>query len=324
MLYELAYPFLYVSAKTQQLSKRTRARMGLAPKEMKRITYKPETCYRLICWRLRKLDIELLMRLYPAQAARLAVKRFERTKRGQRSHIEEADAVTVGRIRYRRRRVHVLYYGPEDGPKVLALHGWNGRAAMLHKLSQALAREGFRVIAPDLPGHGSSQGNRYSFYDLGKATKEIFDGGGPYRAVIGHSGGGLIAAIALAEGLRAESYIPIGAPASLHSLLKSYVDITQMPPAAMEYIAKYYDKTYSIPISAVGPELISRLPVRTLVVHDKRDWMVGAENAHTLAAAARDGELMLTTGCTHLSIIDAQPVHERLVSFMNGGRVGHA
>ncbi len=320
MLYEVAYPMLYVCAKSRQISARACARMRLAPEEMRTVSYKPETCYRVLCWQIRKLDIELMMRVAPGYAARVAVKRFETTKRDPRAPISlpHQERFTTQQRTYRQGTVRMLCYGPENGPKILALHGWNGKAAMLHRMNLALAEAGFRVFAPDLPGHGASDGKRYSFHELGRAMREVFADQGEFAAIIGHSGGGLIAAIALAQGFPTKFYIPIGAPSSLYNLLRSYVGVSQMPEKTLDYITRYYDRRYRVSVETLGSRALSNLDIRTLVVHDRADWMVGVDNAYEWANAARESELMITDRLTHLSIVNAPTVHERILSFIKG------
>lgn len=321
MLYEAAFPALYVGAKTRQLTRRIRARLGLAPADMARVTYHPESYYRVACWHLRRLDIEFLMLMAPFRAARLSVERFERIRqspaREGTTPLHQAPESYL--VKYRGKRVHIGYYGPEDGPKILALHGWNGRASMLRKMIVALADQGFRVVVPDLPGHGQSEGDRYSFYDLGQTMADLFLGT-RFRAVIGHSAGGLIAGFAIGRGLRSDCYIPVGAPASLSNLLKSYVEITQMPARSLPYIERYYIRRYGISPEDVGTAQLSRLQVRTLVIQEERDWQVGLENAQQLVEAAKDSELFLTRGYTHLSVLNAPEVHERIMEFISRGR----
>ncbi|MFL6239787.1 MAG: alpha/beta fold hydrolase [Actinomycetes bacterium] len=55
------------------------------------------------------------------------------------------------------RQVHYLEWGRADRPSVLALHGGGQTAYMYEQLGQAL-RDTHHVLAPDLPGHGDSDG----------------------------------------------------------------------------------------------------------------------------------------------------------------------
>ncbi len=325
MLYEIAYPLLYVGAKSQQIATRAKVRLHMAPREMRRVVYKPETRYRILCWYIRKLDIDLMMRVAPRHAARVAIKRFETTKRDPRAQVRlsNPDKFHTAEMSYHGTAVKVLRYGPADGPKVLALHGWNGKAAMLHRMCLALAEAGYNVFAPDLPGHGASGGKRYAFHQLGKAVTEMFAPEGEFAALIGHSGGGLIASIALAEGFPTQTYVPIGAPSSLYRLLKSYVEVSHMPERTLDYIARYYDRRYKIPIDSLGSKVLTRMDLRTLVIHDRDDWMVNVDNAHEWASAAREAELEVTDCFTHLSIVNAPQIHSRIIDFI-GKAPAHA
>ena len=316
MLFEVVYPALYLSAKTRQALRRARARLGLAPRDLAMVTYHPESFHRVTCWRLRRIDVELMLRLAPMRAARLSIERFERTRRMPERNVPlTTAAVSVTRLVWRGKSVVLRSYGPEAGPRILALHGWNGRASMLRKLAEALAVDGWRVLVPDLPGHGDSDGTRYSFYDLGRAVAELFDGQS-FDAVIGHSAGGLIAALALSHGLNATAFVPVGSPVSLSGLLRAYVEITQMPARSLPHIERYYARRYGMPPETVGPDLIAGLPVRMLVVHEQSDWQVGAENARGLAAAKPGAELLITTGFTHLSVVNAPPVVRAIAAFL--------
>ncbi|MEM6709659.1 MAG: haloalkane dehalogenase [Pseudomonadota bacterium] len=53
-------------------------------------------------------------------------------------------------------RIHHLDEGPSDGPIVLCMHGQPVWSYLYRKMIPLLVAEGFRVIAPDLPGYGKS------------------------------------------------------------------------------------------------------------------------------------------------------------------------
>ena len=54
-------------------------------------------------------------------------------------------------------RMHYEVEGPADGPVVVLVHGLGGRAEDWRKLAPYLAKAGFRVYLPDLPGYGRSE-----------------------------------------------------------------------------------------------------------------------------------------------------------------------
>src|SRR5580698_1639852 len=63
-------------------------------------------------------------------------------------------------------QVHMHYYvmGPENGTPVVLVHGLGGRAEDWRNLAPAMAKDGYRVYMPDLPGFGrSEQPARFSY-----------------------------------------------------------------------------------------------------------------------------------------------------------------
>ena len=54
-------------------------------------------------------------------------------------------------------RVHYLTEGPSSGPVVVLVHGLGGRAEDWSNFAPWLAKAGFRVYMPDLPGFGRSE-----------------------------------------------------------------------------------------------------------------------------------------------------------------------
>lgn len=54
-------------------------------------------------------------------------------------------------------RIHYDELGPKDGPPVVLVHGLGGRAEDWQRLAPYLAKAGYRVYMPDLPGFGRSE-----------------------------------------------------------------------------------------------------------------------------------------------------------------------
>ncbi len=82
----------------------------------------------------------------------------------------------------------MLEAGPADGPPVLLLHGFAISAYLWRHNMLPLAARGFRVIAPDLPGHGLSDApTGAGQYTLGAFTRNVtalMDAVGAPRAAI--------------------------------------------------------------------------------------------------------------------------------------------
>ncbi|MEZ4227114.1 MAG: alpha/beta hydrolase [Polyangiaceae bacterium] len=93
--------------------------------------------------------------------------------------------------------LHVLEWGPEQAPPLLCLHGFLDNAWTWAPLTDAGLQD-FRVIAPDLRGHGDSDrvggGGYYHFFDYLPDVAGLVDALALDRvAVVGHSMGGTVA-----------------------------------------------------------------------------------------------------------------------------------
>ena len=97
-------------------------------------------------------------------------------------------------------RLYLCAWGPEEGPLVLCLHGILEQGAAWSEVAIRLAQKGYRVIAPDLRGHGRSdhvgKGGSYNVLDFLADIDAIVD----FLAdraftLVGHSLGSVVAAI---------------------------------------------------------------------------------------------------------------------------------
>jgi pimeloyl-ACP methyl ester carboxylesterase len=70
--------------------------------------------------------------------------------------------------------------GPANGPVILLLHGFPSSSNQFRNIMPLLAAEGYRVVAPDLPGFGfteipSELNFKYTFDNLGATMSSLLD-----------------------------------------------------------------------------------------------------------------------------------------------------
>ncbi len=89
-------------------------------------------------------------------------------------------------------------YGDDQLPKILLLHGWLDNCASFDALAPYLAE--YQLVALDWPGHGLSEhrapGARVHFLDQVDDLVLLLQQQSPFAAVVGHSMGGAVAALA--------------------------------------------------------------------------------------------------------------------------------
>src|SRR6185369_5766928 len=113
-------------------------------------------------------------------------------------------------------RVHYQEAGDEHAPPIILIHGFISSNLIWSHVLLRLARKGFRVIAPDLPGYGYSDkpaDAKYSIAEQARAVVAFMDRLRIKKAIIvGASYGGAVAAtIALDHPERVHKLILIGA-----------------------------------------------------------------------------------------------------------------
>ncbi|MEM9506113.1 MAG: alpha/beta fold hydrolase [Cyanobacteria bacterium P01_E01_bin.35] len=97
-------------------------------------------------------------------------------------------------------KICLCTWGPEEGPLVLCLHGILEQGAAWSEVAIRLAQKGYRVIAPDLRGHGRSdrvgKGGSYNLIDfLGDIDAIVEYLAGKAFILVGHSLGSVLGAI---------------------------------------------------------------------------------------------------------------------------------
>lgn len=252
----------------------------------------------------------LLGRLSPDLAARLA--RYVATRPMHRSRRPEPVGAVPVSFRF---GLAGLRWG-EGGPRVLALHGWEGRAAQFRRLGEALAARGYQLVALDAPAHGRSPGTDADPVVFADALSEAAAELGPLHAVIGHSMGGASALLALAGGLRAERAVVIAAPAAFAPVLLGIGRRLGLPGTAMNRFLELMERRTGRPLSALDIESFAPdLAGPRLVVHDREDRVIPFEHAARIARRL-GASLLETSGLGHRDILRAEPVVDRVAGFL--------
>ena len=74
-------------------------------------------------------------------------------------------------MEFKANKIRVLEWG--EGPVVLLVHGWGGRALQMDSFVPVLLEQGFKVVAFDHKGHGESSSAFSSFLEMVKGTEML-------------------------------------------------------------------------------------------------------------------------------------------------------
>ncbi|MGA7269845.1 MAG: alpha/beta fold hydrolase [Acidimicrobiia bacterium] len=211
-----------------------------------------------------------------------------------------------------------------SGEAVVLIHGFSGHPGHWLPLADALSERGHTVVAPRLPGHGTSPEDLAArmWPEWLYAVEEVVSDVGDHRHVhlVGLSMGGMLA-ILTAASTAAASVTTINAPVVMRDpkvflapLLRLVVPatpakMTPVPDPTLEHLWRPYPVN---PTSAVaelmkvvrkGWRAAGRLRRPALVIQSRTDEIVHPFSGRLLAGRL-DGQLMWLEDARHNAILD--------------------
>ncbi len=213
----------------------------------------------------------------------------------------------------------MLYRIPNDGKKLLFVHGWNGRSSQFFRIIELLSDNGYDITAFDLPGHGRSTRSTTNLPEITDLISEVTKSRGPYHAILCHSFGGVAALNAVRLGATFEKLVLISPGVyEIKPMFKTFVGLFGLDE---EYYAdRLFDLAESLYGSSPGEFGLDRfskqIGMDTLIVHCEDDKEALKEIAITLHGDMKNSVLYMTEGLGHRRILRDQKVAEKVMNFL--------
>ncbi len=214
----------------------------------------------------------------------------------------------------------VVYTIQNNGPKILFVHGWNGRASQYYNMIETFADEGYDIIAVDLPGHGKSEAGITNLPEFTALINELSDLLGPFHTVISHSIGAVSTLNSVRCGLELRKLVLISTAAySIRPMFEIFVGLFNLDQ-------KYYaDRMYSLAEqqfgsnpSDFGPDrFVKDIDVNTLIVHCQDDMEAMPEIAEKIQKDMKNAKLYMTQDLKHRRILRSPDVAEQILNFIS-------
>ena len=206
-----------------------------------------------------------------------------------------------------------------DGPLVIFVHGWSGRAAQMAPLAVHVANLGFRSVAIDVTGHGDSpkRHTRWEYFlrDIAAVSQSLHE---EAYAYVGHSAGGLamMAARAL-KGIHARRYACVCAPSFPFPPINVIRKKLNPKEAVLEnykkYIAKQFETTWEKLQAGCS---YANAGSNTLLFYDETDRFVDHSEGDRIQALCPGARLVKTSAYSHQKILAAPELAQTLGAFL--------
>lgn len=201
------------------------------------------------------------------------------------------------------------------GRTVVLVHGWAGRAADWRHIAHDLIATGWRVVVPDLPAHGTTDGRTTDAFELGRAAAAVLRHEHP-DAVVAHSMGFPIVLLALDEGADApETLIALAPGRRMIRALDRFGEQVGLRPALIEELRHANRQRYGQDVWEVlnVDRSLADLGPRGLVVHDADDPDVPIDDGRHIADHWPGASFVATEGLGHRRILRDGRVRDLVV-----------
>jgi alpha-beta hydrolase superfamily lysophospholipase len=242
----------------------------------------------------------------------------------ERPKLAELESLEPVEVRGREGAVHGFHLASRNGAMVVLLHGLGGSRGELLPQARALARAGYGLLWPDLPGHGESAGRRaHGTADVAVVRAAVdaaaARGGWQRLFVYGFSFGGCVA-LAFASGEPRVAAVAVeGTPPDLERQLAFEYRKGGLPAL---WGARLADRNAGLDFDYYRPAAAIRAlaPRPVLVIAGTADTTVDVAQARALfEAASEPRELWIVEGAEHGQAARVQPEEyaRRLVGFFD-------
>ena len=206
-----------------------------------------------------------------------------------------------------------------EGPRVLLVHGWEGRGAQLAPFVEPLLAKGFRVVTFDAPGHGNSAGEVSSLVHFAQAIEAVVQAYGPFEAIITHSMGGAATAWALRNGPLAKRLVMLCPPIAVQDFTRQLTQALSLSDSVRTNVERRLARRFGVApealhVAKVAPNM--RTPL--LLVHDQDDREVPIACGEAIAESWPGATLVRTQGLGHRRILRDPKVIAQAVRFVAG------
>jgi pimeloyl-ACP methyl ester carboxylesterase len=209
-----------------------------------------------------------------------------------------------------------------EGPVVLLVHGWGGRASYLASFVLPLVEAGYKVIGFDAPAHGDSSGNRTSMPEISQVISELFMEHGPFQAIIAHSLGGMATGLSMNNGMPFTDHIvTIGAPGSMHFIVDVFNSQLHLSKKLILDLKACICDFCKMELDYLSLDRnVRNIKASGLIIHDKNDDHIDYRQAINISKNWNDSELYLTEGLGHSNILWDKKVISEVIRFIDGGK----
>ena len=259
---------------------------------------------------------------FPRFSVYLFAKLFSRLKKRKirEKHLTFLNTAKTKRIFIEEHHIQFYFWGNSD-KKILIVHGWEGMSADFSEIVTNLVKEGFSIVAFDLPGHGKSSGDITHLPMIIRILKKLIPDFGPFHGIVSHSLGAAASAFSLAE-LNGNTSIPKLVLMGLHPIPFAFFEqirqVLKINDGLFEKCVLYIENKLGRKVRGLSVYNITSTisAEEVLLVHDKKDEVAKVKIIEKLNREWKKSEIFTGQHGGHFKHYKHPEVVEKVVQFM--------
>ena len=204
--------------------------------------------------------------------------------------------------------------------KVLILHGFESSAVNFAGYIGPLIKKGYEVLAFDAPAHGYSSGKRITAIVYRDLVKYIDEHYGPVQSYLGHSLGGFVLSLALAEMPHDENHraVFIAPSAETSSAITGFLEFLKLDHKVRTAFENHIEKISGHPVPWFSiSRTLKDIHAKILWVHDEDDLVTPFEDALKVKRENYSNvQFVITKGLGHSRIYRDPEIIKTVVNFL--------
>lgn len=269
--------------------------------------------------KLKRLSINAMGLFFPQKTKSKIIQLFFKParKRPTKNEQQMIDVASNFQIKVHGNIIQGWQWG--EGPKILAVHGWNGAGTNLYPFIQPVLEKGHAFVAFDAPAHGLSEGELTNYFEITDTVRAMVKhiGRSNLAGIVAHSIGAAAAINCLSkENLRAKTAL-IAPALKLKELLFNTFEKNGVPRHMYISIVAELERKFGYSIEEDNPyRLLENLDSDMMIFHDHGDRMVPFADTCTLARKNNRISFQPTDGLGHKRILRDKKTIETVSQYL--------
>lgn len=271
--------------------------------------------------KLQRFALNFCCNALPTLGVKVALYHFTNTRKHRPYSLQELPTqAQTATLTYRKGQIVTHTWG--SGDKIIYLvHGWEANTCWMKEFITPLLKDGYKVVAFDMPAHGRSSKQPTHLRDFSSALEFVISVYGKPFAILAHSFGGTATVLLLSENphLWPKKLCLIAPMKSLDSHFQVFNTITGLPESIMDKLFLKLKMHYSLEAKKTDiTQLIKNVAIPGLLIHDQKDRLIPVAVGDHFAASWNGARYLKTCDLGHRKILQNPQVVREATDYILG------